>query len=144
MCRRGFIATTFTGNVPHYDILASNATGRHLAIQVKTIHGNSWQFDVRDFVDIHLEGKRQIIGRPTQVPYPDLLCVFVRLQKHGADEFYILSWEDLQKFAIAHHREYLTRHDGIRPKKHDSFHAAFRLEMLRKYRDNWSVIERNL
>ncbi len=24
MCRRGFIATTFTGNVPHYDIIASN------------------------------------------------------------------------------------------------------------------------
>lgn len=31
VCRRGFIATTFTGNVPHYDIIASNATGRHQA-----------------------------------------------------------------------------------------------------------------
>jgi hypothetical protein len=37
VCRRGFIATTFTGNVPHYDIIASNASGRHQAIQVKAI-----------------------------------------------------------------------------------------------------------
>jgi len=27
VCRRGLIATTFTGNVPHYDIIASNTTG---------------------------------------------------------------------------------------------------------------------
>jgi hypothetical protein len=30
ICRRGFIATTFTGNVPHYDI-ASDERGGHLA-----------------------------------------------------------------------------------------------------------------
>jgi hypothetical protein len=29
VCRRGFIATTFTGNVPHYDIIASDGSGRH-------------------------------------------------------------------------------------------------------------------
>lgn len=28
LSRRGFIATTFTGNVPHYDIIASDETGR--------------------------------------------------------------------------------------------------------------------
>ena len=69
VCRRGFIATTFTGNVPHYDIIASNATGRHQAIQVKAILGHSWQFDIRTFVDVQLEGKSQIMGKPTKPVY---------------------------------------------------------------------------
>jgi len=115
VCRRGFIATTFTGNVPHYDIIASNASGGHQAIQVKAIRGSSWQFDIRVFVDVQLEGKRQILGRPAQPPYPGLICVFVRLRRYGTDEFYILTWEDLQKVAIAHHRQFLARHGGIRP-----------------------------
>ena len=51
VCRLGYIATTFTGNVPHYDIIASNASGGHQAIQVKAILQHAWQFDIRDFVD---------------------------------------------------------------------------------------------
>ena len=46
LCRRGLIATTFTGNVPHYDIVASDAKGRHVSIQVKASRSGSWQFKV--------------------------------------------------------------------------------------------------
>jgi hypothetical protein len=116
VCRRGFIATTFAGNVPHYDIIASDGSGRHQAIQVKAIKGGAWQFDSRVFADIQLDGKRQIIGRPTEPPYPDLICVFVRLRGQGADEFYILTWSDLQKIAITGHRSYLDGHGGVRPR----------------------------
>lgn len=144
VCRRGFIATTFTGNVPHYDIIASNATGGHQAIQVKAILQHAWQFDIRDFVDVQLDGERQIIGRPNKPAYPGLICVFVCLRKYGTDEFYILTWEDLQKIAIAHHRDYLARHGGVRPKKHDSFHMAIRLEELAEHRDKWDVLESRL
>ena len=144
VCRRGFIATTFTGNVPHYDIIASNSSGGHQAIQVKAILSSAWQFDIRDFVDVQLDGKRQIMGRPTRAPYPGLICVFVRLRKYGADDFYVMTWEDLQKVAIAHHREYLARHGGVRPQKHDSFHMALRPEMMKDYRDRWDVLESRL
>jgi hypothetical protein len=144
VCRRGFIATTFTGNVPHYDIIASNTTGRHQAIQVKAINGGSWQFDFRVFAEIELTGKRQVVGRPTPLPYPDLLCVLVRLQGYGADEFYVLSWRELQKLAVDSHRRYLESHGGVRPRKHDSFHMAIRPEMLREYRDRWDVLEEGL
>jgi Holliday junction resolvase-like predicted endonuclease len=44
LSRRGMIATTFTGNVPHYDIIASDETGRHVSVQVKASRGTSWQF----------------------------------------------------------------------------------------------------
>lgn len=144
VCRRGFIATTFTGNVPHYDIIASNASGKHQAIQVKAIKGEAWQFDSRVFADIRLDGKRQVVGRPTKAPYPDLVCVFVRLRGQGADEFYILTWTDLQKIAIACHRRYLESHGGVRPKKHDSFHMAIRPEMLKDHRDKWDVLDSRL
>jgi hypothetical protein len=73
-----------------------------------------------------------------------LICVFVRLRQYGADEFYILTWEDLQKIAVAHHREYLGRHGGIRPKKHDSLHIALRAEMMNDHRDKWAVLETRL
>lgn len=144
VCRRGFIATTFTGNVPHYDIIASNSTGRHQAIQVKAINSSAWQFDSRVFMAIRLRGKRQVMGRPAHCPYPNLICVFVRLRGYGADEFYVLTWKDLQKIAVAGHREYLSRHGGVRPKKYDSFHMAIRPEMLRDHRDKWGVLEERL
>ncbi len=32
LARRGLIATTFTGNVPHYDIIASDERGRHVGL----------------------------------------------------------------------------------------------------------------
>lgn len=44
ICRRGMIATTFTGSVPHYDIVASAEASRSALVQVKAINGPSWQF----------------------------------------------------------------------------------------------------
>ncbi len=44
LSRRGLIATTFTGNVPHYDIIASDDAGHHVSVQVKASKGGSWQF----------------------------------------------------------------------------------------------------
>ena len=144
ICRRGFIATTFTGNVPHYDILASNETGRHQAIQVKAMTSSAWQFDIRKFVDVQLNNKRQVMGAPTQPAYPDLICVFVRLKEYGTDEFYVLTWENFQEIAIASYSEYLASHAGIRPKKHDSFHLAIRPASMRAHRDKWGILKSRL
>lgn len=144
VCRRGFIATTFTGNVPHYDIIASNASGKHVAIQVKAIKGGAWQFDSRAFAEIRLEGKKQIIGRSVKPPYPDLVCVLIRLRGQGVDEFYILTWIDLQKIAITGHCRFLDSHGNVRPRKYDSFHMAIRPEMLKEHRDKWDVLDKRL
>jgi len=43
---RGFIATTFTGNMPSYDIVVVDKQGGHALVQVKAIAGKSWQLDV--------------------------------------------------------------------------------------------------
>jgi hypothetical protein len=59
--RRGYIATTFTGNVPFYDIIAVDDCGGHVVVQVKAIAGASWQFTATDFAKIDMQGRQQII-----------------------------------------------------------------------------------
>jgi hypothetical protein len=117
VCRRGFIATTFTGNVPYYDIVASNVT---------------------------LDGSRQVIGEPIAPAYPNLVCVFVRLRDTGADDFFVLMWESLQAIVIDAHRQFLARHGGVRPKKPDSFHTAVTPEMLGDHRNRWEILSSRL
>ena len=52
LCRRNLVATPFSGNVPHYDIIASSERGGHLATQVKAINGPNWQFTTAKLVDV--------------------------------------------------------------------------------------------
>ena len=49
LSHRGFVATTFTGNVPAHDIVAVDDQGGHALVQVKAIAGESWQFNVKQF-----------------------------------------------------------------------------------------------
>ena len=144
LCRRRLIATTFTGNVPHYDIVASNEKGRHVAVQVKAIRGGSWQLNFGAFAHVTFRGKRQIIGAPTDAPVAKLICVFVMLKEYGRDCFYVLDWRDLQAIVIEGHGAWLKKHGGVRPQNPKSLHAAVRPWQLDKYEDNWALIERRL
>lgn len=145
LSRRGLISTTFTGNVPHYDIIASDESGRHVSVQVKTSRNQSWQFsDVTKYFRITFRGKRQIIGRRGKAPVRGLIVVFVIIKKTSADRYYILPWLNLQKILFKHHKKYLNRLKGIRPKKWDSLHAAIRESDISAYRDNWECIKRKL
>lgn len=145
LSRRGFIATTFTGNVPHYDIIASDETGRHVSVQVKASRGPSWQFgNITLYCDITFDGTRQVLGKKKPCPVRGLGMVFVRISEDGNDRFYILTWEDLQDILITHHKTYLAKHSGTRPKKWDSLHCAIAESDLEPYRDQWETIENSL
>lgn len=144
LCRKGFIATTFTGNVPHYDILASDSCGRHVTVQVKAIRGGSWQFDLRKFIDVTMDGDRQILGEPAPAPFPNLVFVFVVLGDYGQDRFFVLTWEDLRAAVLTGAREFLEKHDYVRPKKPESFHTALWPQTIEQFKDNWELIERML
>ena len=145
LSRRGLIATTFTGNVPHYDIIASDETGRHVSVQVKASRGGSWQFgDVRHFFDITLNGKRQVVGKPKPCPVRRLAVVFVSIAEDGNDRFYILPWQRLRDLLMKTHVAYLGKHGGVRPKQWESMHSAIVEKALLRYRDQWRTIERNL
>ena len=140
LCRRGLLATPFAGNVPHYDIIASGQGGGHVAIQVKAINGHAWQFDVRKYLDVHMEGERQILGAPQHEPFPDLICVLVVLKNSGQDRFFILEWKELQNLVVRHHTEYLSKHNFVRPRVPDSFHTALAISEVEPFENAWQRI----
>ena len=145
LSRRGLIATTITGNVPHYDIIASNEKGKHVSVQVKASRGPSWQFgDLTKFCDISFSGKQQIVGCLKQCPVRRLVVVFVMIDAGGDDRYYILTWRTLRNLIVRGHKDYLAKHGGMRPKKWESMHSAISEETLRPYRDKWSTVEENL
>lgn len=45
---------------------------------------------------------------------------------------------------VAHHKTFLSLHDGIRPKRWDSLHCAVTEAELAPHRDKWEVLERSL
>lgn len=145
LSRRGFIATTFTGNVPHYDIVASDESGRHASVQVKAASGGSWQFgNIRRYCDIEFDGRRQIVGDLKPAPVRGLVTVFVKIQDLPPDCFYVLDWTELTKLLAAKHTRFLERNNGVRPKKWDSLHIAIKEESLLGFANQWSTIEKSL
>ena len=64
--RRGYVATPFSGNVPDFDIIAVDARGQSLPIQVKTNGGaGSCQFSGRKHLRIDREeptGRQRVVG----------------------------------------------------------------------------------
>jgi hypothetical protein len=142
LCRRGLIATTFTGNVPDFDIIATNESFKTIPIQVKTIWDKgAWQFDGSKFLDITFEadGIQKIIGKKN-LSNPDLIFIFVRLISQGDDEFYIFRLRDLQEIIFEHHSQYLAKHNGKRPRNESSTHVGVNPILLERFRDNWRVI----
>lgn len=142
LCRRGLIATPFAGNVPHYDIVASDENGRHLAVQVKTINKLTWQFTASAFIKILMDGDRQVLGDPVEEPYPNLFCVLVVLgDGRAADRYFVLSWKQLAGKIISNHSSFLAKHNGVRPRAPKSTHCALRITDLAEFEDRWDLIE---
>ena len=133
--RLGIIATPFAGNVPDFDILAADINGKSLPIQVKAINGPSWQFsNVKEYLEIEFEGKKQIVKGPSALTHPDLICVFILLNEYGNDEFYIFEKKFIQEYLL---ENYKSRQ---RPKNYKSLHSAIYPKDLKKFKDNWSLI----
>jgi hypothetical protein len=145
LSRRGLIATTFTGNVPHYDIIASDENGKHVSVQVKASKSASWQFgDISHYCNISFKDKQQIVGDLIDCPVQRLIVVFVNIDEYRQDTFFILTWKQLQKLLVNHYKTYLEKHDGVRPRKWDSKHCGIKETDLLRYRDKWETIDKNL
>jgi hypothetical protein len=143
LARLGLICATFSGNVRHYDIVASGPAGGHIAVQVKAKASGSWQLKLDAFADVRMEGDRQVLEHPRLEPLKGLVVVFVALGKeYGSDEFFVVPWRDLQEIVIAGYRDYLARHGGRRPRSPRSLHTAVQVNQLSAYRANWDPIRR--
>jgi len=145
LARRGLLVATFSGNVPDFDLIATDFKGSSCPIQVKTIKGGAWQFSIDKFVDITFDGSKQLIGEKKPLPIPQLVCVFVLAgEKYGEDQFFVLEWSKVQDILIANYTRWLDSHGGVRPRKPDSLHCSIVQSDLRDYKDNWSIISSRL
>lgn len=133
--RRGYVATPFSGNVPLYDVLAADRTGRAVPIQVKAINGPSWQFSATTFLSVEVIDGEQIVRGKTTLPDPDLLCIFVFVRKPGEDEFFIFRLRYLQEHFARWYKS------GRRPNNPNSMHCAIWPKDLEQFRNNWELVD---
>lgn len=131
--RMGFVATPFAGNVPNFDLLVANEAGVAVPVQVKAINGPSWQFNARTFLDIRIEGGVQTVLGPRSTPNPHLVFVLVFLRSAGLDEFYTLTFKDLQDHFACSYK------GGRRPKNAESMHCAVWPRDLQAFK-GWDVL----
>src|SRR5688572_25281878 len=85
--RRGWVATTFTGSLPGFDILAVNPDGRVLEVQVKAIRSATWQLNAGHFLEIELVDGKQVVKGPKLIQTARRICIFIELREYGKDTF---------------------------------------------------------
>ncbi len=143
--REGFIATPFAGNVPEYDLIATDQRCRAVPIQVKTINGGStWQFNVDKFLEIEFNPRterQKIIGRK-RLSNPNLIYVLTWLghRKEARDRFFVLTKRELRRTIHRHYAAYLDHHDGRRPQNPKSRFVVTRLSEVERYEDRWELV----
>ena len=133
--RRGWVATTFTGSLPGFDILAINPDGRVLEVQVKAIRSASWQLTAGQFLDIELvDGVQHVRGKKA-IKTLGRICLFIEIRNYGSDLFYLCTLDQLQDILRADYK------DGARPKNPKTEHHALYPKRLAPFRDNWSLLD---
>ncbi len=134
--RRGWIATTFTGSLPGYDILAVNSAGHILEVQVKAIRSSSWQLNAGQFLDIEIVDGVQFVRGKKEIKTAHRVCVFIELREYGSDIFCLCDLDELQELLRSDYK------DGPRPKNPLTFHHALYPKRLAPFKDNWKVLDR--
>jgi hypothetical protein len=140
LCRNGWVSTTFTGNIPDFDIIAINEQFRTVLVQVKTIRKGSWQFDGRKFLKIKVSGGFQNVEEETVLPNQNIVCVLVKLNGQSRDEYYVCTMKNLQKIIHQNYAGWLSKHGGKRPRKAASTHCTVSSEQLKSFENNWSLL----
>ena len=142
--RLGIFATPFAGNVPDFDVLASDLSGHSLPLQVKTINGGSWQFNAKTFLEIEPHDDYQVVKGEKKLRNQDLLCVFVLLKPDERDEFYILPLRALQQHCLKVYLKGQSLPLEVRRRKNPkSTHCAARPRDLKEYgvkEGDWSLV----
>ena len=147
--KRGYIATSFTGNVPEFDLIVANDNLDTIPIQVKTSRGHSWPTTVSLWINIDIDeiDKKQIdVGNQT-ILNPDLIYVCVALSKPDSkekDRFFILRKKELQLICADNYRAWMTKHNWKRPKNYKSLGNRYYIDNMLTYENNWKLIEHYL
>lgn len=148
--RRGFIATSFAGNVPMFDVLATDGQCHSVPIQVKAAqYGNTWLTNIGHWAIVHTDQETQQQSlAPLEITNPNLIYVCVQVaspdKPEQKDRFFVLTKRDLQRICEQVYREWMEPKNWIRPKKYDSTHLAYNTNYLKPFENNWDLVRRQL
>lgn len=144
LSRRGFIATTFTRNMPGFDILAlSQQTNKSCRVQVKTVKSGEWSINAKNYVEFDQElfkqGIQKLIGM-ANVDWTDYI-VFVKMNDQAADDYFILDLVSLQQIIHDKYGNFLKRVNGRRPRNCETTHCSIDINDIKEFQDNWESLE---
>lgn len=145
--RRGLIATTFTGNVPEYDLLVCDDALNTVPIQVKTSRGDSFPSQADRWLDIEFDHgqKKQVNLGKKSIDHPDLIYVCVALGKNREDDrFFVCLKSDIQNACIASYCRWMDPKDWKRPRNYKSLDNRYAIPDLVSFEDNWALVMEQL
>lgn len=141
--RRGLIATTFTGNVPEYDLLVCDVQLKTIPIQVKTSRSTTWPSRADHWMEIEFDhkAKKQLYQGPKQITNPDLIFVCVALgMERRDDRFFVCRKRDIQEACIKSYKRWMDPREWKRPTNYESLDNRYHVEDLLPFEDNWQLI----
>lgn len=143
--RRGYIATSFSGNVPEFDLLIANENLQTIPIQVKTLTEGNWTTKITDWIDIIIDDneKKQIDNGNKKIDNPDLIyiCIMLKNKSSDKDRFFILTKKDLQTICTKSYRKWMDSKGWKRPNNYKSIDCKYGIEDIRDFENNWGLIE---
>lgn len=147
--KRGFIATSFTGNVPEFDLIVANDELKTIPVQVKTSRGDNWPTSADLWINIEIDetNKQQLDRGDATISNPELVYVCVALAEHDTNEkdrFFILRKKDLQIICSNNYRNWMRTIDWKRPKNYKSLDNRYGIDDLLPYENNWKLIEERI
>lgn len=148
--KMGLIAAPFAGNVPIYDILVTDEQLRTVPIQVKTTLGNStWMMgDARQYMHIAFEAQSgvQTVGEMVDHAHPSLIVIYAWLSKTPAhsDRYFIMTRADVNRIAREAYSNWMAKHNGVRPRKPESYHLALGIVDFHDWENRWDLITSQL
>lgn len=145
--RLGLIASPFAGNVPTFDVLATDEQCRTVPIQVKATRGDNWPSDARRWMSLDLDhdsGIQQFHG-PATLAAPDLIYACVAIAAPGAkDRFFILTQAELQAVCIAGYSRWMQSIGWRRPRNPASFDCRWWIKDIERFENNWALVLKRL
>jgi hypothetical protein len=147
--KRGYIATSFAGNVPEFDLIVANDNLDTIPIQVKTTRGHSWPTRANLWINIEIDeiNKKQVDHGNQIISNPDLVYVCVALSEPDSNEkdrYFILLKKDIQSICAANYRAWMLKHNWKRPRNYKSLDNRYEIDNMIKFENNWNLIEQAL
>jgi hypothetical protein len=147
MARLVLIATPFSGNVPRFDVLATDDLCRTVPIHVKASRSDNWPSQATRWMQIQFDAgaQKQIYSGPAKLATPELVWVCVAIAPvHSGDRFFVLTEADMQRVCVAIYTKFMEDIGWKRPRNPEALDCRWSISDIQEFENNWDLIKRRL